>query len=204
LKRIRHGKDRCERVVSGALQPGEEPVGLFFFPSTVYYQDIPLIPVAASGSYPMNVVTAYTSVSLMNGIYTLSQPQIPADIDSGLYRIKITLFGQNTATMSYPIRVYYPGPDIQPLYTASPKQGEPFTLKANYSSILKGLDSFSLLVNGSYMPLKILSITNGSATIQVPDDFPPGVYNNFRLVCEGYDAKVYANGTRGSLTVQPK
>ncbi len=161
-----------------------------------------LVSATSTKSYPMAVVSSHTSINLTNGVYTLLQPQIPADIDSGLYQIRITLFGQKTATMTYPIRVYYPGPDILPLYTASPKQGESFTLTANYSSILRGLSSFSLLVNGNYMPLKIVSYTNGAATIRVPDDFPPGTYNNFQLVCEGYDAKIYANGTRGSITVQ--
>ena len=163
-----------------------------------------LVSTTSTKYYPMTVASAHTSISLMNGIYTLFQPQIPADINSGLYRIRITLFGQNTATMSYPIRVYYPGPDILPLYTASPKQGESFTLTANYSSILKGLNSFSLLTNGNYLPLTIVSHTNATATIRVPADFPPGTYNNFQLVCEGYDAKVFANGTKGSITVQAK
>ena len=197
--------------ISSATSTAVYPANGFVFSITGNFNTLDLNSFALSlasttsaRSYTMAVISAYTSISLANGVYTLLQPQIPADIDSGLYRIRITLFGKNTATISYPIRVYYPGPDILPLYTASPKQGGTFTLTANYSSILRGLTAFSLLVNGNYLPLTIVSHTNGSAIIRVPDDFPPGTYNSFQLLCEGYDAKVFANGTRGSITVQAK
>jgi len=163
-----------------------------------------LVSTDASREYSLKVTQAYTSIFLIDGQYILSQAQIPADMDTGLYRVRITLFGQNTATMKYPIHIYYPGPDIQPLYTATPRQGETFTLTAGYSSILRGLNSFSLLVNGSYRPLTVETVTNGSATIRVPVDFPPGLYGTYQLVCDGYGPIVYANQIRGAVKVLPQ
>lgn len=58
--------------------------------------------------YPMNLGSVQTMVLVENGVYVLNSPQIPADIESGLYHIHVTMFGQIKAAMTYPIRIYNP------------------------------------------------------------------------------------------------
>lgn len=115
--------------------------------------------------------------------YGLAYQTLRPTIDSGLYYIRIKVFGQ-TATSEYPVRVSYKQPDFLPL-SRELKQGESFFYNVPQGTVLTSVKSVSLEnKSGVFIPITIESYTRTQLNLKIPDDFPVGNYTGSRMKLE--------------------
>lgn len=131
----------------------------------------------------LNAISANGNASTGAVQYYASSIPVPSTLDSGLYQVKAAVFGR-TATMQYPVRVAYRQPDFGYFTTREVKQGDKFTLVAHVSSgkVFIGVKSFAMSADGvNWLPLIVESYNREEAVIKVPDNFPPGAYQRYRM-----------------------
>jgi hypothetical protein len=130
--------------------------------------------------------------------YTAGPFTIPNSLDSGTYRVRVSLNGLQTE-WSTAIHVGYPTTVIA-LSSPIVKPGDTFTLNAVPNSMLPdNPQSAVYAAGGNSYTLPIVSSNRQSIVLKVPDDFKPGVYGYGMLTT------TYGNGTKAnsllSLTV---
>lgn len=122
--------------------------------------------------------------------YYINTVTIPPTMDSGLYRVKSSVFGR-TATMQHPIRISYLRPEFGRFTTRTVKQGDTFTLTAlvQQGMVFTDIKSFSISTNGTtWQQLTVDSYTRTEAIIRVPDNVPPGAYSWYKMEFNSWPA----------------
>jgi hypothetical protein len=135
---------------------------------------------------PVNYGTVYSSHNLESDgtvNYSLAYQTLRPTIDSGLYYIKVKVFGQ-TATSQYPVRISYKQPDFLPL-SRELRQGESFYYNVPQGNVLTSVKSVSIEdKNGTFIPITIESYTRTQLNLKIPDNFPVGNYSGYRIKLE--------------------
>lgn len=113
-------------------------------------------------------------------LYSLNYQTLLPTIDSGLYQVKLKLFGQ-TAVSQYPIRISYKQPDFSTLGREL-KQGESFSYNVVPGNVFTAVKSVALSdEHGIFRTLILESYTRTQLNIKVPEDFPIGNYLQMRV-----------------------
>lgn len=149
-------------------------------------------------SLQLNGVFAQNDNSTGEMAYWLTMVPIPATLDSGLYYVKASVYDR-TVTMQYPIRISYQQPDFGYFTTREVKQGGTFILTAHTTSgkVFTEVKSFAMSTDGvNWLPLPLESYTREEATVKVPEDFPIGQYNHYRMEFNTWNTQTHA----GSFT----
>lgn len=118
--------------------------------------------------------------------YNINYNTLLPTLDSGLYYIKVKVFGQS-AQSRYPIRISYKQPDIA-LVSRELKQGESFSYNVMPGTVLTGIKSVALADDkGVFRNLILGAYTRTQLLLQVPDNFPPGDYQQLRIEFDGWN-----------------
>jgi hypothetical protein len=145
-----------------------------------------LVAKTGNTEIPVNYGTVYSSRNLESDgtvNYGLAYQTLRPTIDSGLYFIKVKVFGQ-TATSQYPVRISYKQPDFLPL-SRELKQGESFYYNVPQGTVLTSVKSVSVEdKNGTFIPITIESYTRTQLNLKIPDSFPVGNYSGYRIKLE--------------------
>lgn len=119
-------------------------------------------------------------------IYTISYNTLLPTLDSGLYHIKVKVFGQ-TALSKFPIRISYKQPDIA-MVGRELKQGESFSYNVVPGTVFTGIKSVAVADDkGVFRNLIIGPYTRTQLMLQVPEDFPPGDYLQLRIEFDSWN-----------------
>lgn len=126
------------------------------------------------------------SIIMYNGEehYLMDGLVLPADIDTGFYKVTIRFLG-NQAALSRNIHVIHKQPAIA-VTTQTVTQGGTITYDA-YLSILQGFTKASATLNGITYSLPVEKATLTQLTLRIPDNFPAGDYSGSlrpRLILE--------------------
>lgn len=133
-------------------------------------------------------------------LYSFGAVAIPADIDTGYYKLEIGFMGHQV-TMEPPVHIVHRQPNVI-VISREAKQGENITYTANSTTVLLGLNAASVMLNDISYDLPVVSFTPFEMVLKIPDDFPVGEYSfvPFTFKFTGWnDVTKY-----GSLTVNPK
>ncbi|GEP94056.1 hypothetical protein [Chitinophaga cymbidii] len=159
----------------------------------------------SGAEHPLTLTAISSSGDASTGTvqYWLSGIPVPSTLDSGLYHVKAAIYGR-TATMQYPIRVAYRQPDFGYFTTREVKQGDKFTLVAHVSSgkVFTGVKSFAMSADGvNWLPLIVESYNREEAVIKVPEDFPTGAYQRYRMEFDTWDP-IVRSGSFTTITAK--
>ena len=122
-------------------------------------------------------------------VYAINYNTLLPTLDSGLYHVKVKVFGQN-AQSTYPIRISYKQPDIA-MVGRDLKQGESFSYNVVPGTVLTGIKSVAVADDkGVFRSLLVGAYTRTQLLLQVPDDFPPGDYQQLRIEFDGWNTLI--------------
>lgn len=158
-----------------------------------------LYAVSTGKTVNLNLSDAYILLSGGTGTYSLLNALIPADIDTGYYKVKMTFLG-NEKEIERQLHIVHRAPKPNPA-SKSVKQGENVTF-TSFDGIFRNLTSVKVRIDENVYPLTIVSYNALEMILKIPDDFPVGVYDNaqYDFQFEGYP--VITKGA--SLTVNAK
>lgn len=118
--------------------------------------------------------------------YNINYNILLPTLDSGLYDIKVKVFGQ-TAQSRYPVRISYKQPDIA-MVGRDLKQGESFSYNVVPGTVLTGIKSVAVADDkGVFRNLIVGAYTRTQLLLEVPDDFPPGDYLQLRIEFDNWN-----------------
>ncbi|MDN5288815.1 MAG: hypothetical protein JWR38_5089 [Mucilaginibacter sp.] len=140
------------------------------------------------------------SLKPTGNLYNLIGVILPADIDTGSYKVKVTYLG-HTSEIVRPIHVVYQQPNLL-IPSREAKQGGTISF-TSFNTVFVGFKAASVTVNGKTYDLPIQSYTYTEMTLKIPDDFPVGVYNYTAQYSFQFDGWNVVKKT-GALTVTPK
>ncbi|NOW93701.1 hypothetical protein [Mucilaginibacter sp. SG564] len=163
-----------------------------------------LVQVQMTNQKSNKVVTFPTgsafSLSPSDNLYVLNGVILPADIDTGSYKVKVTYLG-HTSEITRPIHVFFQQPNLL-IPSREVKQGGTISF-TSFNTVFVGFKAASVTVNGKTYDLPIQSYTYTDMTLKIPDDFPVGVYYytaQYSFQFDGWDAVKKI----GALTVTAK
>ena len=154
-----------------------------FFTKDPSVVDIWLVSKKNAKEFPIKYGVAHGGSSLDDkGIvsYSVNYDNLLPSLDSGLYDIKVKVFGQ-TAQSKFPVRISYKQPDIA-MVGRDLKQGESFTYNVVPGTVLTGIKSVAVAdEKGVFRNLILGEYTRTQLLLQVPGDFPTGEYLQLRI-----------------------
>lgn len=163
-----------------------------------------LVQVQMTNQKSNKVVTFPTGsaflLSPVGNLYSLDGVILPADIDTGSYRVKVSYL-DHTSEITRPIHVVYQQPNLL-MPAREAKQGGTISF-TSFNTVFVGFKAASVTVNGKTYDLPIQSYNYTEMTLKIPDDFPVGVYYytaQYNFQFEGWDAVKKT----GALTVTVK
>lgn len=161
-----------------------------------------LIPEKGDSSIEINPVAAGGGMFIdpSEGTYILSAGKVPAGIDTGYYKVKVSFLGHNVE-LKEPLHIIHRQPDLL-LASRVAAQGGTISYTA-YNSVFIGLKSAKVTINGTAYTLPVEKYTRTEMTLKIPEDFPPGEYNYTAQFGFEFEGWATVNKT-GYLKVTPK
>lgn len=158
-----------------------------------------LISVQTGVSTSVSLNDAYIAINPNDGMYSLYGPMIPADIDTGYYKVHVSFLG-NEAEAASPLHIVHRRPNPSPASRVA-KQGETISF-TSFEGVFLDLRSVTITVNETSYDLPVVSYTPLEMILRIPDDFPVGYYESalYDFEFEGWPAVIKS----GALTINAK
>ncbi|MNX38854.1 hypothetical protein D3C86_691980 [compost metagenome] len=103
--------------------------------------------------------------------YALNGAEIPADIDTGYYKGRISFLGHVKELPQ--IHIVYKQPDLL-IGSKEVKRGDDIVYTPPLETVITGLKSVNVTINGIVYDLPIKSFNYTSVTLTIPNNFPLG------------------------------
>jgi hypothetical protein len=139
--------------------------------------------------------------SLTDSTYWSASVPIPADADTGYYKVSVRFSGQK-ASIIQPVHIIFKQPTPGSFIgSRTARQGDTISYTA-LSSVFVDPTAVTIAIPDGTIALPIVSFTRTEIRVKIPEDFPVGEYENvrFRFSFTGWGVPI----TRGNLTVNPK
>lgn len=160
---------------------------------------VSLISLKTGTSVNIGLSDAYIAINPNDGLYSLYGPVIPATIDTGFYKLRVSILGNDSETASA-VHIIHRKPNPSPA-SGIAKQGETISF-TSFDGIFTGLQSVKVMVNGTSYDLAVVSYTALEMTLRIPDNFPVGYYETaqYSYQFDGWPTVVKS----GALTINAK